>query len=54
MVKNRFNKIKSVCPVNLAILGWVAFAFGVIVKPIGLKLVLLLVARVLPEALRPV
>ena len=53
MGKNVFNKIKSICPVALEILGWLAFVAGLIVKPIGLKLMLLSAARVLPEALRP-
>jgi len=53
MVKNVFSKMKSVRPVALAILGWLAFVSGLIVKPIGLKLMLLSAARVLLEVLRP-
>lgn len=54
MVKNVFNKTKLTCPVALAILGWLAFFSGLfVVKPIGLKLMLLSAARVLPEILCP-
>ena len=48
MVKHVFNKLKSFNPVALAIFGWLAFALGLVVQPIGLKLVLLSAARVLP------
>jgi hypothetical protein len=53
MVKNVFNKIESNHPVALAIVGWLAFVLGQIVNPIGLKLVLMSAARVLPRALCP-
>ena len=48
MVKDVFNKLKSFNPVALAIIGWAAFVVGLIVQPIGFKLMLLSVARVLP------
>lgn len=53
MVKNVYNKIESDHPVALAIVGWLAFVLGQIVNPIGLKLILMSAARVLPRALRP-
>jgi hypothetical protein len=53
MTKHVFNKVNSVRPVALAIVGWLAFGLGQVVDSIGLKLVLLSAARVLPEALRP-
>jgi hypothetical protein len=52
MAKHVFNKTTHVCPVRLAILGWLAFGVGQVVDSIGLKLVLLSAARVLPEVLR--
>ena len=52
MAKHVFNKITRVHPVALAILGWLAFGAGQVVDSIGLKLVLLSAARVLPEVLR--
>jgi len=51
MAKYVFDKIK-VHPVALAIFGWLAFGVGQVVDSIGLKLMLLSAARVLPEALR--
>jgi hypothetical protein len=49
MVKYVFDKMNSLRPVALAILGWLAFVFGVsIVDPVWLKLILLSAARVLP------
>jgi hypothetical protein len=48
MVKNVFNRMTQVHPVALAIIGWLAFIAGLIVKPIGLKLMFLSAARVLP------
>ena len=53
MVKNVFNKIESNHPVALAVVGWLAFVLGQIVNPIGLKLMLVSAARVLPRALCP-
>jgi hypothetical protein len=35
-------------PAALAILGWLAFVLGLILNPMGLKLMLLSAARVLP------
>lgn len=52
MGKYVFNKITKVNPVALAILGWLAFGVGQIVHSIGLRLVLLSAARVLPRLLR--
>ncbi len=51
MVKDVFNKIESHHPVALAFIGWLAFVLGQIVSPIGLKLMLLSAARVLPKSL---
>jgi len=49
MVKNVFFNVNSVHRDALAVVGWLAFASGVLIPdPIGLKLVLLSVARVLP------
>jgi hypothetical protein len=48
MVKYVFNKLKAFNPVALAFFGWLAFVMGLVVQPIGLKLVLLSAARVLP------
>jgi hypothetical protein len=49
MVKNVFFKVNSLHHDALAILGWLAFVFGVIVgQPMWLKLSLLSAARVLP------
>jgi len=48
MVKNVFFRMRYVHPVALAILGWLTFVVGLIVEPIGLKLMLLSAARVLP------
>ena len=48
MVKHVFFRMTHVHPVALAILGWLAFVVGLIVEPIGLKLMLLSAARVLP------
>ena len=48
MVKHVFFRMNHVHPVALAILGWLAFVLGLIVEPIGLKLMLLSAARVLP------
>jgi len=53
MVKNVFNKIEATHPVALAIVGWLAFVVGQIVHPIGLKLMLMSAARVLPRSLCP-
>lgn len=53
MAKHVLNKMKLVRPVALAILGWLAFGFGQVVDSIGLKLLLLSAASVLPEVLRP-
>jgi hypothetical protein len=52
MVKHVFNKIESIHPVALAIVGWLTFVFGQVVQPICLKLMLLSAARVLPRVLR--
>jgi hypothetical protein len=48
MVKSVFCRMNHNHPVALAICGWLAFVLGQIVDPIGLKLVLLSAARVLP------
>lgn len=48
LVKDVFFRMHHVQPVVLAILGWLAFVLGLIVEPIGLKLMLLSAARVLP------
>lgn len=49
MVKNVFLRMKPLCPDALAIVGWLAFALGVLlVSPIWLKFILLSAARVLP------
>lgn len=48
MVKYVFFRMNHVHPVALVIWGWLAFVFGLIVGPIGLKLMLLSAARVLP------
>ena len=49
MVKNVFCSVIKNHPAALAILGWLAFVFGVMVqKPTTLRLMLLLAARVLP------
>jgi len=48
MVKNVFFRMTDVHPVALAIIGWLVFVTGLVVNPIGLKLVLLSAARVLP------
>jgi hypothetical protein len=48
MVKHVFFRVTRNHPVALAICGWLAFVLGQIVHPIGLKLVLLSAARVLP------
>ena len=48
MVKHVFNKLKSFNPVALAIIGWSAFVVGLVVNPIGLKVMLFSAARVLP------
>ena len=53
MVKQVVNKTGSRCPAVLAILGWVVFVVGLIVNPVGLKIVFMSAARVLPEVLRP-
>ena len=53
MVKHVFNKFESNNPVALAMVGWLAFVVGQIVSPIGLKLMLMSAARVLPRALCP-
>lgn len=42
------NKMKSICPVSLVIVGWAAFALGFMVDSSILKLMLLSAARVLP------
>jgi len=43
--------MKLIHPVALAMLGWLAFTLGQMVNPIGLRLVLLSAARVLPKVL---
>jgi hypothetical protein len=49
MVKCVFFKVNSCHPDALAILGWLAFVLGVyVVEPMGLRLILLSAARVLP------
>ena len=48
MVKDVFNKLESFNSVALAIIGWAAFVLGLVVQPIGLKVMLLSAARVLP------
>ena len=49
MVKRVQNSLMNFYSVSLVIIGWVAFAFGIYIDgPIGLKLVLLTAARVLP------
>jgi len=53
MVKNVLNKMESNHPVALAIVGWLAFVLGHIANPIGLRVMLLSAARVLPRALCP-
>lgn len=53
MVKHVFNKIDTYHPVALAIVGWLAFIFAQFANPIGLKLMLLSAARVLPRSLLP-
>ena len=49
MAKYVFNKVNSIYPVALVLVGWCFFIGGVItVSPMSLKLFLLSVARVLP------
>ena len=48
MVKNVYCRMSKNHPVALAIFGWLMFVGGQIVHPIGLRLVLLSAARVLP------
>jgi hypothetical protein len=48
MGKHVFNKITKVYPVAL---GWLIFSFGQVVHSLGLKLLLLSAARVLPRIL---
>jgi hypothetical protein len=49
MAKHVFFRVNSLHPGALAILGWLALVFGVIVgQPTWLKLTLLSAARVLP------
>ena len=42
------NKMKSIRPVSLVIVGWLTFVLGLMVDPLILKLMLLSAARVLP------
>jgi hypothetical protein len=48
MVQRIFFKMESIHPESLAILGWLAFVTGVLVKLTWLKLILMSAARVLP------
>ena len=49
MIKYVFKNWESFLPVALAIFGWLAFIFGIVIDGhICLKLMLLSVARVLP------
>lgn len=52
MLKYIFDKRRPTCYIGLFILGWIAFVAGVrIDHPCGLKLVLLSLARITPQAL---
>jgi hypothetical protein len=51
MVEYVFSKIWKLRPAALVLVGWLAYGVGLIVTPIGLRLVLLSVARVLPQVL---
>jgi hypothetical protein len=53
MGNNVRNTMKCLRAAALALAGWLAFVFGQMVTPIGLKVVLLSTARVLPEAVCP-
>jgi hypothetical protein len=47
MVKHLFSRK----PAALTTIGWICFVGGVLMAPVPLKLILLSVARVLPQAL---
>jgi hypothetical protein len=51
MVKDVLNKMNSVHPVTLVIIGWISFFLGLISNQILLKEVFLAAARVLPQIL---
>jgi hypothetical protein len=48
-MKNVLRKLYAFYPDPLAIIGWLAFGFGIVTaQPVWLKLMLLSTARVLP------
>jgi hypothetical protein len=52
MMKNVLRKMDALYPDPLAIIGWLAFGFGILtVQSVWLKLLLLSAARVLPWTL---
>jgi hypothetical protein len=52
MARQLIGKTGSNCPSVLVMIGWLAFIVGLIVKPVGLKTMLVSFARALPEVLR--
>lgn len=51
MARHLVKRFDSCCPSALAVFGWLAFIVGLIVEPIGLRVLLMSAARVLPEVL---